>query len=716
MASGTNPDRVRSFTDDPLEAEASNELGRGAFIDHVAELIDGVGRQPSSTVLGMVGAWGLGKTTVLRAVAERLRRKGRPDEWIISEFNPWYFQDLPSLQTGFFRQLAAAIPDGWSLRKVRHKIADLADSLAPFSGMAAVAGVSPEATHRAAEMIRGGIGVQETQDALARALQKVGRPVLIIIDDVDRLDPDELALLFKLIRLVGRLPYVHYLLAYDEDTLLGALSQTRIAGGDSPRQATDYMEKIVQIRLDVPPIRIGELTAWVDREVKNLSAKFDWAYTAAVERRFERVYRERLRSRLRTPRAVRRFIAQAEAFAESVSSEVDLADYLILSWLRAAEPLVFRAIGENRSRLVVDESSLADRLLEMPRDVNAARQYWEQVLERARVDPMHLENVVAIISELFPKFKDDWKKVTNRSHSGSAIGRIAHPGYFDRFFAFAIPDGDISDVTVTAASLQILTGTEGTERTELERVWATDREMVLVKLEQTWSPGVTGGMNALRWLAARAQEAESTVEGTTSNPSVWLGQTLYTGLQGSEPVDAVIAMTSAQPSLLYAGEVLRVAVGNDAPPETRTEPFKEAQRILVSKLQRLFASLDTVKPPHYPREVWSVFWAWLAFDEDGVRAWVEDNVHHGQWTLLDFLCLLIDRRWEADGSGTVYIASRLNPDDVERTVGLARARSDLADLFAEKQRPVWRGAEATDSNLRSVVLQGLQAADEIRAE
>ena len=49
-------------------------------------------------------------------------------------------------------------------------------------------------------------------------LDGLDQPILVVIDDLDRLQPDELLLVFKLIRLVGRLPSVGYILAFDERT------------------------------------------------------------------------------------------------------------------------------------------------------------------------------------------------------------------------------------------------------------------------------------------------------------------------------------------------------------------------------------------------------------------------------------------------------------------------------------------------------------------
>ena len=75
----------------------------------------------------------------------------------------------------------------------------------------------------------------------------------MVLDDIDRLHAEELLMVFKLVRLVGRLPNVYYLLAYDEATVLAVITNTKLAGNDMDR-ARRYLEKMVQLRLVVPPI------------------------------------------------------------------------------------------------------------------------------------------------------------------------------------------------------------------------------------------------------------------------------------------------------------------------------------------------------------------------------------------------------------------------------------------------------------------------------
>lgn len=81
------------------------------------------------------------------------------------------------------------------------------------------------------------------------------QPILVVVDDLDRLTAEELLAAFKLVRLVGRFPHVHYMLSYDEHTLIVLLDHTDLVSASDERRGLDDLEKIVQVRIDMPLLR-----------------------------------------------------------------------------------------------------------------------------------------------------------------------------------------------------------------------------------------------------------------------------------------------------------------------------------------------------------------------------------------------------------------------------------------------------------------------------
>lgn len=87
--------------DDAIVAAGSDRLGRAAFAGRLVELVGGIADQTHSAVIGLIGAWGSGKTSVLHLVRAELRQD---DAWEVVDFNPWVVSDVPGLTASSWRQ------------------------------------------------------------------------------------------------------------------------------------------------------------------------------------------------------------------------------------------------------------------------------------------------------------------------------------------------------------------------------------------------------------------------------------------------------------------------------------------------------------------------------------------------------------------------------------------------------------------------------------
>jgi predicted KAP-like P-loop ATPase len=109
---------------------------------------------------------------------------------------------------------------------------------------------------------------QKQFDELDRMISASGARILITVDDVDRLHGEEILTLIKTIRMLGRFHNVHYVLAYDHAALVDALSPG--LGGNRTKRAAEYLEKIVQYPLDIPPAQEVQLQAMLDEGLSPL--------------------------------------------------------------------------------------------------------------------------------------------------------------------------------------------------------------------------------------------------------------------------------------------------------------------------------------------------------------------------------------------------------------------------------------------------------------
>ncbi len=313
---------TRFFNDEPfLDDEGSDLLGRERYARHAVELLGRVRAQTETGVLALIGPWGSGKSTVLGKVIRLLQRQDGSEDWLIAELNPWLYSDLETLTAALFSEVRAALPKGRRWSEVRKTLGGFGQAISPLGKLTALAGLDSEGLIKAfSDRISGDASASAAKRKAEEALRRAGQPVLVVMDDLDRLTPDELLLVFKLVRLVGHLPNVYYLISFDEQTLLDVLQRSDLVGNSEGR-AREFLEKIIQVRLDLPAFRERDAAAMSIRALNALLDSHGLSMTPSEERRFSEAYFRHLQDRLQTPRAVKRYFGQADATLSSLAGK-----------------------------------------------------------------------------------------------------------------------------------------------------------------------------------------------------------------------------------------------------------------------------------------------------------------------------------------------------------------------------------------------------------
>lgn len=146
--------------------------------------------------------------------------------------------------------------------------------------------------------------------------------VLVTIDDLDRLEPNEILEVIRLVKAVADFPATFYLLAYDRNIVADAVQNSvKIKDGYS------YLEKIIQFSFKVPPLEPFKLRSWLRSE---LAIQFPEEIHFGSHR--AQIIIDRWGGRLlRTPRDVRRLLLSIQLIWPHIKGEVDFLD---LIWLQ----------------------------------------------------------------------------------------------------------------------------------------------------------------------------------------------------------------------------------------------------------------------------------------------------------------------------------------------------------------------------------------------
>jgi hypothetical protein len=284
-------------------------------------------------VAGVLGPWGSGKTSFINLARPYLEAGSAA----IVDFNPWMFSGVEQLADRFFAQVSAKL-------RLRQDLAEVGEQLERYgevlSGITWVPVVGPWAERvSAAAKALATVLRRTTEDLDARrtkvekALRALDKPLVVVLDDIDRLNTEEIRDIFKLVRLTASFPNVVYVLAFDRFRVEGALSSQGIRG-------RDYLEKILQVAVDLPAIPADilnrEVFQAIDSALSTISnpGPFD-------QNLWPDVFMEVIRPLIRNLRDVRRFAAAAYGTVRDLDGQIALVDVLALEAVRVFLPDVF---------------------------------------------------------------------------------------------------------------------------------------------------------------------------------------------------------------------------------------------------------------------------------------------------------------------------------------------------------------------------------------
>jgi KAP family P-loop domain len=337
------PIHIRS--DDAITSSDQDRLGRSKVASLLADRFR-ENRESGSFVVALNGPWGSGKTSVINMILEALRE----DQGILPlRFEPWLFSGTNDLFSAFFHVLAGQL-------KIRQGkgVQKLADSLEQYGEVLGKAMAIPVAGHVVGVLGLGGqalgrvlnktavkdlSGPTSQREALERVLLKGGHTMVIAIDDVDRLLPQEILDLMRLVRLIARLPRTHYLLAYDRHRVEEVLNEG-IAG-----RGRGYLEKIVQVTYDLPQMRRDRLAEEVGQRLSEVAGAIGSEAPLDVEQWLNVLHRGVMPMVSSLRDADRYANACAMALAQ-LDDEVALQDVFGLEAIRLFAPEVYAGLPE----------------------------------------------------------------------------------------------------------------------------------------------------------------------------------------------------------------------------------------------------------------------------------------------------------------------------------------------------------------------------------
>ena len=453
-SSGTNKDDAPPMTllnDKPIEYPIHDKFGFDSFAKALAKSIIN-NKNPEGTVIAIHGSWGSGKSSIINLVKSHLKKAPKSDQLQITDFKCWWFKGQEALTLEFFRKMYAEL-DKSDESEIKKAIGDFGSVILISSALLVSAsinslsrGIAEEALSKFYEnLIKQKQSAQSNYDKISKQLKNSKKRYVMIIDDIDRLSPDEALSIFRLIKSVGQLPKVTYLLAYDRKVA------EKIVSERYPSEGPHYLEKIVQAGFDIPvPLRpkINDIfisflseEIWGKLKQSEYWKKLEELDDRYKEEKFLDIFNNVIAPQIQSPRDIIRIMNALKVtwsmVAEEIIPEVDPLDFLIFETIRVKQPNLY-------STLIANKQCLTSSIYCTENKATIASIYENLFLSEFKNEKR--AEIKKILSTLFPLLDAVWegKDYESCDQEWDRQRRACSHKHFDTYFRFSLSKGIVS--------------------------------------------------------------------------------------------------------------------------------------------------------------------------------------------------------------------------------------------------------------------------------
>lgn len=440
------------FSDQPIKNSKADLFGRKKFSRRISHVIANR-TQKESIVIGIHAPWGDGKTSVLHMIIEGLEEnldtKGKTlldGHIVLVKFNHWRFSDENQLLENFFSVLADKLEG-----RIETKGEKISDLVRNYSWVASpldalklgVFGFdvnikTKETLEKLAES-KPKADVSTLKERVEKILEESDKKIVVIMDDIDRLDKEEIQAILRLVKLSADFPNTIYILSFDIERVSEALAEKY----GSLEAGKSFLEKIIQLSLPLPPLTANSLINLTFDELNKLLAENKIELPQNEENSWSYFFMTTFGAYLKSPRLVKKYINNLWFAMPEVKGELNIFDLQTIEAIHTFFPKLYEIIRSNKNMFLLEPLNEMLRDVEEKEHIKNLQAIIEGFPERDR------KIIKKIIQEIFPR--------TTSAYGRSGYGtdwygrwakdkRAASPKYFQRYFDFGVADDDISDV------------------------------------------------------------------------------------------------------------------------------------------------------------------------------------------------------------------------------------------------------------------------------
>ena len=217
-------------------------FGRNQIINNLSSSISSSMKYNNCFTIGVVGEWGSGKSTIIELVKEDINKNEilNKNVVIVDDFDPWAIKSQDALVLAFYNTIIENLGENigyFKRKKIQNALINISTNI-PYIGK----GIGSFFDNRIDDYTE----YKEIKADLKEKLENSNKRLIFIIDNLDRMNSDNVLFLLTLIGTLFKLPNITYIVAYDKDRMNTIFKSDKIN--------SKYLEKIINKEIVIPKI------------------------------------------------------------------------------------------------------------------------------------------------------------------------------------------------------------------------------------------------------------------------------------------------------------------------------------------------------------------------------------------------------------------------------------------------------------------------------
>ena len=329
------------------------------YAEKVKKIIQLNSNNKEPLTFGIYGKWGEGKTSflnLLRYKIEHFDKNEDGKEYLSYDFNPWRYSNEDEMLFDFFDGIAKKfyVNKETSVQEVGKWISKYgkylkAVKISATVGMPKILNTkiefNPDEIFKAlGEDLKGEkISLDFFKNKINEAIKKTNFKIIVFIDDLDRLDKNEIYTILKLIKLNASFDNFIFITTIDSEHVAKAIKDRY---GNDIEDGYLFLEKIINIPIYLPKIENDDLIHFFEIKFSEVLSALPFISSQNKNNLISEVRINIFNANFVSPREIIKILNSFYISAFAIGEEVNLVDLFWLQWIKIKHNDVYAILNK----------------------------------------------------------------------------------------------------------------------------------------------------------------------------------------------------------------------------------------------------------------------------------------------------------------------------------------------------------------------------------